>query len=73
MLSNEENTIPTAHSRIRVAKVRSYSYEDALTTVNRLHELARQVNIPDMVRLMKEMVPEYKSKNSKYEIYDKEN
>ena len=73
VLSNEENTIPTAHSRIRVAKVRSYSYEDALTTVNRLHELARQVDIPNMVRLMKEMVPEYKSKNSKYEIYDKEN
>ena len=33
---------------------------------------ARLVNIPDMVRLMKKTVPEFKSKNSKYEEYDRE-
>jgi hypothetical protein len=35
--------------------------------------LARAVEIPDMVRLMKATVPEFKSKNSPYEIYDKAN
>ena len=73
VLANEENTLPTPHKRIRVAKVREYSYAEALDYVERLEKLSRDVDIPAVIRLMKEMVPEYKSKNSKYEIYDKEN
>ena len=73
VLANDENTIPTSHSRIKVAKVREYSYAEALGAVERLAELARKVDIPAVVRLMKEIVPEYKSRNSKYEVYDKEN
>ncbi len=72
VLSSTENTEPTVHDRIRVAKVREYEYEDALLAVEKLGELSRLVEIPDMVRLMKRTVPEFKSKNSIFEDYDKE-
>lgn len=71
VLSNSENTLPTSHDRIRIAKVREYDHEDACRAVASLEDLSRAVNIPDMVRLMKATVPEFKSKNSEFEIYDK--
>ena len=70
VLSNTENTIPTGHDRIRVAKVREYEYEEAKTLISDLEVLSRKVNIPDMIRLMKKNVPEYISKNSKFEQFD---
>lgn len=72
VLSNTENTIPTNHSRIRIAKVRAYDYSDAVAVVKELDRLAVAVEIPDMVRLMKRTVIEFKSKNSRFEQYDKE-
>ena len=38
-----------------------------------LEALSRAVSIPDMIRLMKRTVPEFKSKNSRFEVYDFEN
>ena len=70
VLSNKENTVPTEHDRIRVAKVREYEYSDAKQLVDQLTVLSKAVNIPDMIRLMKKNVPEYISKNSKFEQYD---
>ena len=72
VLSNKENTIPTDHDRIMIAKVREYNYEQATEVVDQLETLSRAVEIPDMVRLMKRTVPEFKSKNSRFEVYDKE-
>ena len=72
VLSNKENTLPTPHERIRIAKVREYEYGEVLSIVNELEDLSRKVEIPDMVKLMKRTVPEFISKNSKYEIYDKQ-
>lgn len=71
VLSNSENTLPTQHDRIRIARVREYPYSEANTGNHKLEELSREVNIPDMVRLMKAIVPEFKSKNSRFEEYDK--
>ena len=71
VLSNKENTLPTPHERIRIAKVREYEYDEVLAIVNELEDLSRKVEIPDMVKLMKRTVPEFISKNSKFEIYDK--
>lgn len=68
---DEENTLPTAHELIRVVKVREYEYEDALETVNKLTVLSQDVNVQEMVKLMKEKVPEFKSMNSRFEVYDK--
>lgn len=70
VLSNAENTLPTSHKRIHVAKVREYAYEDVLVIADELGRLSREVEIPDMVRLMKRTVPEFISKNSVYEQYD---
>lgn len=72
VLSNAENTLPTSHKRIHVAKVREYAYAEALAVADELERLSREVEIPDMVRLMKNTVPEFKSKNSVYEKYDTE-
>lgn len=71
VLSNAENTLPTHHDRIRVAKVREYAYADALAAAEKLEDLSREVKIPEMVVFMKQTVPEFKSKNSVYEKYDK--
>ena len=70
VLSNNENTIPTCHDRIRIAKVREYEYDKAKDVMSELEDLAIKVSIPDMVRLMKQAVPEFVSKNSEYEQYD---
>ena len=72
VLSTKENTIPTNHSRIMIAKVREYDYTQAKEVANELERLSHAVEIPDMVRLMKRTVPEFKSKNSRFEVYDKE-
>lgn len=69
VLSNTENTIPTTHDRIRIAKVREYA--EACAATGQLEQFARMVNVPDTVCLMKKIVPEFKSKNSEFERFDK--
>lgn len=70
VLSNTENTDPTSHDRIRVAKVRSYDYEEACRVTDELEALSRAVDIPAMVKLMKKTVPEFISNNSRFCEYD---
>ena len=70
VLSNKENTTATSHDRIFVAKVREYNYSDALAVVKELEELSIFVRIPEMVKKMKEFVPEFVSNNSVFEKYD---
>ena len=71
VLADKENTVPTPHERIRVAKVRDYDYNDACMTIDTLDSLSERVNIPEMVITMKHAVPEFKSNNSPYEKFDK--
>ena len=70
VLSNKENTEPTSHDRIRVAKVREYEYLKATEVLGELEIQALAVQIPEMVKLMKNTVPEFISKNSRFEEYD---
>ena len=70
VLSNAENTLPTSHDRIRVAKVREYEYAKADEVIATLSEMAVDVRIPEMVQLMKLTVPEFISQNSEFEKYD---
>jgi FlaA1/EpsC-like NDP-sugar epimerase len=70
VLATKENTIPTKHESIFIAKVRAYDYDEAAAIADELETLSRAVDIPTMVKLMKKTVPEFKSKNSPYEIYD---
>ena len=71
VLSKKENTDETSHDRIRIARVREYNYADAVKAVDELAELSRAVRIPETVKLMKEIVPEYISNNSQFEAFDK--
>lgn len=71
VLATSENTDPTPHERIRVARVRDYSYDDAAAAMDRLEELSRMVDIPQMVQYMKDIVPEYVSQNSVFSKFDK--
>ncbi len=71
VLASMENTIPTHHDRIFVAKVRDYKYDDAAEAIDRMGSLATDVIIPDLVKLMKQVVPEFKSRNSEFEIFDR--
>lgn len=70
VLATKENTLPTSHDRIFIAKAREYPYVDALKINDKLTELANRVVIPEMVTLMKVSVPEFKSKNSEFEQFD---
>lgn len=72
VLATKENTIPTEHDRIFVAKVRKYGYNEISRTIAELDRLSRAVIVPDMVILMKQTVPEFKSKHSEFEKYDKQ-
>lgn len=71
VLSNVENTEPTAHAKIRIARVREYDYQEADKAVDKLEMLSREVMIPEMVKYMKQIVPEYVSNNSRFEEFDK--
>ena len=71
VLSDKENTLPTFHERIRIAKVREYTYKDMVPVFSELHHLAEKVEIEAMIRLMKQTVPEFKSANSRFEKFDK--
>lgn len=70
VLATKENTLPTCHERIFIARAREYSYVNANKVVAQLIELATRVSIPEMVKLMKQTVPEFKSKNSEFEKFD---
>lgn len=72
VLSTKENTLPTSNEKIHIAKVRQYDYVVVVEQIAKLNELAATVDIPATVRLMKQMVPEYKSQNSRFEEYDHE-
>lgn len=72
VLSTKENTLPTSNEKIHIAKVRQYDYDAVAEQIAKLNELAATVDIPATVRLMKQMVPEYKSQNSRFEEYDHE-
>lgn len=71
VLSDEEGTKETPHKKIRVAAVREYDYEEVVPHVELLTQLSTEVKIAEMVKEMKTFVPEFKSKNSVYEKYDK--
>lgn len=71
VLNDAEQTKPTVHPKIKVAAVREYSYKLARKNEMDLYDLSLQYDDMEIVRKMKEIVPEYKSRHSKYEVLDK--
>ena len=70
VLSDKENTKPTVHPKIMVAAVREYDYETACKNEERLMEASKTFDDMAIVKIMKEIVPEYKSQVSKYQVLD---
>ncbi len=70
LLNKEENTIPTHHPLILTAKVREYNLDEATKEIVSLINMPGKSNNLDIVRKMKEIVPEYKSRNSIFEQLD---
>lgn len=70
VLSDAEDTLPTTHPKVRVAKVREYPYELILEQEKQLYEASLAFDDMETVRIMKKIVPEYKSKHSKYTALD---
>ncbi len=71
LLNSKENTIPTGHKKISVAKVREYSLKTILQEYETLRDLAKKMDKMGTVRQMKKIVPEFKSQNSVYAQLDK--
>lgn len=70
LLATKENTIPTDNAKIYRAQVREYDYNDICTVMNPLISLAIKVDKVKTVKMMKGIVPEFRSKNSEYEVLD---
>ncbi|MBK7388358.1 MAG: polysaccharide biosynthesis protein [Bacteroidetes bacterium] len=72
LLNDEENTIPTHHEKIMVAKVKEYDFDEVKKNVDDLVSLFNAQDNINLVRKMKEIVPEYISNNSVFEVLDKD-
>ena len=70
VLNEEETTKPTYHPKIKIANVREYDYEDVLQQIDELVAASYEEDM-QIVKLMKAMVPEFKSQHSKYEQLDR--
>ena len=71
VLNELEGTKPTFHEKIRIAEVRECEFAEISRQVDELVEISKHYNDMETVRKMKEIVPEYKSNNSVYEVLDK--
>ncbi|EKN10636.1 hypothetical protein HMPREF1076_03974 [Parabacteroides goldsteinii CL02T12C30] len=72
LLATKENTLSTNNTKIYRAQVREYDYNDICSVMSPLIALAIKVDKMGTVQMMKGIVPEFKSKNSEYEVLDKE-
>ena len=72
LLATRENTKPTSHDKIMIASVREYDYEDVCDDIDLLIQSSYQFDPMVTVAKMKDLVPEFKSLNSKYSVLDEQ-
>jgi len=70
LLANGENTIPTYHEKIMIAKTKSLDTIDIEHKIELLCAKNEKAGAIKIVSLIKEIIPEYKSNNSKFEVLD---
>lgn len=70
LLNQKELTMPTSNKKIMIAKVREFDYEQVSKQIDELVSISRQDKTFTTVKLMKQLVPEYISKNSVFEQLD---
>ncbi|MEN8185574.1 MAG: nucleoside-diphosphate sugar epimerase/dehydratase [Bacteroidota bacterium] len=69
LLATEENTIPTYHDKIMIAKTQNDNYKKAHEEINKLKDL-ESYSIFEVVKILKTIVPEFISNNSEFEQLD---
>ena len=72
LLATRENTKPTSHDKIMIASVREYDYEDVSDDIDLLIQSSYGFDPMATVARMKDLVPEFKSLNSRYSVLDKQ-
>ncbi|OKY94460.1 MAG: polysaccharide biosynthesis protein [Bacteroidales bacterium 43_36] len=70
VLNEDETSKPTFHPKIKIAQVRAYDYADANLRIDALVRACVVEGDMQIVKRMKEIVPEFKSQHSKYEVLD---
>jgi FlaA1/EpsC-like NDP-sugar epimerase len=73
LLYDKEKILPTSHEKIMISKPTECNYEKILPLLSNLINMATHDNPLEIVKLMKEIVPEYISLNSIYNQLDNEN
>lgn len=71
VLSTTENTLPSFHEKVRIAKVQEYDYDVVNQQIEQLLQISHTYDSMQIVKMMKSIVPEYVSNNSVYSILDK--
>ena len=71
VLNRKEITLPTENEKIKIARVREEDYDRVSPVIDQLIETAKKESPMQTVAIMKQIVPEYKSKNSIYEQLDR--
>ena len=71
VLSTTENTLPSFHEKVRIAKVQEYDYDVVNQQIEQLLQISRTYDSMQIVKMMKSIVPEYVSNNSIYSVLDK--
>jgi len=70
LLNNKEETLATQNEKILIAKVREYDFAMVSEAIEEMIKLSKLVDVQETVRAMKRLVPEFKSKNSPFELLD---
>ncbi|MEZ4796619.1 MAG: nucleoside-diphosphate sugar epimerase/dehydratase [Flavobacteriaceae bacterium] len=70
LLADGENTINTYHEKIMIAKTKPFDVEKIQSTILNLCKISIETSNLEIVSIIKDLVPEYISKNSKFEILD---
>ena len=73
LLTKKENTIPTYHPKIMIARIEEKNHSEVKGQVDRLLQVNRNMNHYEIVEQMKYIVPEFKSKNSVFKELDYNN
>ena len=72
LLNDKEKTTATYHKKIMIAQVRQYEYDTVVKSIEPMIEMAHRGEAYEMVKMMKLLVPEFKSRNSVFEQIDRE-
>jgi len=70
LLNDKETTIPTSHEKITIASVQQYDFDMVVNSIHVMIEFSKNVEMKSTVKAMKKLVPEFISKNSRYEELD---